>query len=93
MGIFDDIHKHLVDEGGVNIVNDMGKPVIFFPRIEPGSKLQWFMGDYEIMRGDLCRILCENTNDTAISQLGLSVDEFHDTGDAAVQVKLSDGVS
>ncbi|KAK9442239.1 hypothetical protein VB005_03297 [Metarhizium brunneum] len=45
------------------------------------------------MRGDLCRILYENTNDTAISQFGLSVDEFHDTGDAAVQVKLSDGVS
>ncbi|KID94492.1 hypothetical protein MAJ_09534, partial [Metarhizium majus ARSEF 297] len=73
MGIFDDIHKHLVDEGGVKIVNDMGKPVVFFPRNEPGSELQGFTSDYEIMRGDLCKILYEKTKNTATYRFGLSV--------------------
>ncbi|KAG8417060.1 hypothetical protein J3459_012767 [Metarhizium acridum] len=90
MGIFDDVRKQVVDEGGVKIVNDMGKPVIFFPRNEPGSKLQGFTSEYEIMRGDLCRILYQKTKDSATYRFGLSVDEFHDTGDV-VKVKLSNG--
>ncbi|KHO00478.1 Monooxygenase, FAD-binding protein [Metarhizium album ARSEF 1941] len=90
MGITDDVRKHVVDEGGFRIVDDAGKPIIFFPRKEAGSKLQGFTSEFEIMRGDLSKILHEKTRGTATYRFGLSVDEFDDTGDV-VKVKLSDG--
>lgn len=90
MEIIDDIRKQVVDEGGLKMVNDHGKPVIFFPRNEPGSKTQGFTSEFEIMRGDLCKILYEKTKDKTTYRFGLSVDEFEDTGDV-VKVKLSDG--
>ncbi|OAA35396.1 Monooxygenase, FAD-binding protein [Metarhizium rileyi] len=90
MGIIDDIRKQGVDEGGIQLVNEASKPVIFFPRNEPGSKTQGFTSEFEIMRGDLCKILYEKTKDTTTYRFGLSVEEFVDTGDA-VRVTLSDG--
>ncbi|QPG93528.1 hypothetical protein C2857_000532 [Epichloe festucae Fl1] len=90
MGILDEIREHVVDEAGVDLVNEKGQSVIFFPRHEPGSKEQGFSSEFEIMRGDLCRILYGRTKEDVNYRFGLSVNSFESVGDV-VNVTLSDG--
>ncbi|KAG6009355.1 hypothetical protein E4U21_002663 [Claviceps maximensis] len=90
MGIIQEIRQHLVDEGGLDIVNHKGQSIMFFPRHEPGSRSQGFSSEFEIMRGDLCRILHDRTRDKVDYRFGLSVTAFETKG-AVVNVTLSDG--
>ncbi|KAG6017481.1 hypothetical protein E4U54_007064 [Claviceps lovelessii] len=90
MGIIEEIRQHVVDEGGIDIVDHKDQSIIFFPRHEPGSKRQGFSSEFEIMRGDLCRILYGRTRDKVHYRFGLSVTSFENRGNV-VNVTLSDG--
>ncbi|KAG6041196.1 hypothetical protein E4U41_005686 [Claviceps citrina] len=90
MGILDEVRQHVVDEGGVDVVNERGETIIFFPRSEPGSQRQGFSSEFEIMRGDLCRILYGRTKDKVTYKFGASVKAFENTGDV-VRVTFMDG--
>jgi 2-polyprenyl-6-methoxyphenol hydroxylase-like FAD-dependent oxidoreductase len=56
MGIESAIRSVLVHESGFQIVNRSGKVMAFFPAT-PGGEKQSITSEYEIMRGDLVRIL------------------------------------
>lgn len=90
MGILEDIRQHVVDEAGLDFVNEKDQSIIFFPRHEPGSKNQGFSSEFEIMRGDLCRLLYDKTQEKVKYRFGLSVNSFENVGDI-VKVTLSDG--
>ncbi|KLU81129.1 oxidoreductase, partial [Magnaporthiopsis poae ATCC 64411] len=59
MGIRDEIKAVITKEPGMQIVDTRGKTVAFFPTNQDGSSAQSFSSDYEIMRGDLVRVMCE----------------------------------
>ncbi|KZZ95833.1 FAD dependent oxidoreductase [Moelleriella libera RCEF 2490] len=69
MGILDDIRALSVDEAGMRFVDASGKNIAFFPKLEmkPGEEKgdQGFSSEFEIMRGDLCRLLYEKTTTTS----------------------------
>ncbi|KAG5938997.1 hypothetical protein E4U53_007912 [Claviceps sorghi] len=90
MGILEEIRRHVVDEAGIDIVNHKDQSIIFFPRHEPGSKRQGFSSEFEIMRGDLCRILYGRTREKVHYRFGLSVTEFENRN-GVVDVTFSDG--
>ncbi|KAM4061108.1 FAD binding domain-containing protein [Hirsutella rhossiliensis] len=92
MGLLETIRSHAVDEEGLQFVDDRGWRRALFPRTEAGSGNQGFSSEFEIMRGDLCRVLAgaapaANKPDY---RFGLSVDGF-DNERGGVRVKLSDG--
>ncbi|KAG5983965.1 hypothetical protein E4U55_006575 [Claviceps digitariae] len=90
MGILQEIRQHVVEEAGIDVVDRKGQTIIFFPRGEPGGKKQGFSSEFEIMRGDLCRILYDRTRENVDYRFGLTVTEFENTG-AVVKVTFSDG--
>ncbi|KAG5919036.1 hypothetical protein E4U42_006620 [Claviceps africana] len=90
MGILEEIRQHVVDEAGIDIVNHKDRSIIFFPRHDPGSKRQGFSSEFEIMRGDLCRILHGRTREKVRYRFGQSVTGF-DNRDDVVDVTFSDG--
>ncbi|KPM40751.1 hypothetical protein AK830_g5828 [Neonectria ditissima] len=65
MGLEQLFRKQGVDEAGMECVNDFGKRKAFFPVNRSGKGLQSFSTEYEIMRGDLCRMFFEQ-DDNAV---------------------------
>lgn len=92
MGLVDEVQAHLVDERGVAFVNAKGKPQATIMANTSGKGRQTLTSEYEIMRGDLVRILYDATKKDADYRFGLSVDGF-DQDDDKVTVRFSDGTS
>ncbi|KAL4779070.1 hypothetical protein BJX76DRAFT_365544 [Aspergillus varians] len=59
MGLEETFRKHAVAEQGLRLVDRKGRSWGYFRANRSGSGLQSFTTDWEIMRGDLCRILYE----------------------------------
>ena len=59
MGLLDEVRAARVEEQGLMFVDHQGRPQGFFGRVETGGNggKQSFTSEYEIMRGELCRIL------------------------------------
>lgn len=77
-------------EQGLQIVNSKGTQRAFFPANTSGKGLQNFTTEYEIMRGDLCRLFYEETKDKVEYVFGATVEKFEDDGEG-VGVKFSNG--
>ncbi|OTB13197.1 hypothetical protein K445DRAFT_378030 [Daldinia sp. EC12] len=90
MGLEKDFRERLVPEQGLQVVNRAGKRRALFPVNQSGKGLQSFTTDYEIMRGDLCRLLYDHSKDRARYVFGTSVESFKQDDDG-VEVKLTDG--
>ena len=90
MGLEDLFRSQSIKEAGMQFVDDHGKQKAFYPVNTSGEGLQSFTTEYEIMRGDLCRMLY-NLGKTRVKYIfGVHVDSFEQCADS-VSVKFSDG--
>ncbi|WP_329021752.1 MULTISPECIES: FAD-dependent monooxygenase [unclassified Streptomyces] len=92
MGLLQEVRSRLVDEAGVAFVDSRGKPKATIMANTSGKGRQALTSEYEIMRGDLVRILHEATKDDAEYVFGKSVDGFDQYSDR-VAARFSDGTS
>lgn len=90
MGLMDLFRSYAVSERGLQFVDDSGRQKAFFPVNKSGTGLQSFTTDYEIMRGDLCRMLYEVTKDRVKYLFGTHIANLQQHDDA-VAVTFSDG--
>ncbi|KAJ4005455.1 hypothetical protein NW752_002288 [Fusarium irregulare] len=90
MGLETPFRGMSVKEEGLQFVNSNGKVVAYFPANRTGDGLQSFTTDYEIMRGDLIKLLYDNIKDRVHFLFGTTIDGFKQLGDV-VEVQLSNG--
>ncbi|RYP85934.1 hypothetical protein DL769_000871 [Monosporascus sp. CRB-8-3] len=78
-------------EQGIQIVDSSGRRRAYFPaNNKSGQGQQSFTSDFEIMRGDLCRLLYDATKDRTKYVFGTSVENFEEK-DGSVEVRFADG--
>jgi 2-polyprenyl-6-methoxyphenol hydroxylase-like FAD-dependent oxidoreductase len=92
MGLLDAIKAKLVDEAGVAFVNAQGRPRATIMVNTSGRGSQSLTSEYEIMRGDLVRILFEATENRADYRFATSVDRFEQDDDRVI-AHFADGTS
>ncbi|QMU77160.1 oxidoreductase [Streptacidiphilus sp. PB12-B1b] len=92
MGLLDAVRSKRVDEPGVALVNARGKVRATIMANTSGQGRQSLTSEYEIMRGDLVRILHDATKQDADYVFGVSVERFEQDGRKVV-AHLSDGSS
>jgi 2-polyprenyl-6-methoxyphenol hydroxylase-like FAD-dependent oxidoreductase len=90
MGLLNAVRSQLVDETGVAFVDSRGKPKATIMANTSGKGRQTLTSEYEIMRGDLVRILHDVTKDDTEYVFGNSVDGF-DQDEHHVTARFSDG--
>ena len=92
MGLLDAIRDRSVDEAGVSFVDALGRDQGTILANTSGHGAQSMTSEYEIMRGDLVRILYEATNkyNNVEYMFGKTVDRF-EQDDNEVRVHFSDG--
>ncbi|PRD54966.1 FAD-dependent oxidoreductase [Phyllobacterium myrsinacearum] len=92
MGLLDVIHSKRVDEAGVALVNAEGKARATLLANTSGQGAQSLTSEYEIMRGDLVRILYDATKNNVEYVFGKSVEHAEQDQDC-VTAHFSDGSS
>ncbi|KAF2237102.1 FAD/NAD(P)-binding domain-containing protein [Viridothelium virens] len=90
MGLLDVIRSKLVDEAGVVMVDTQGNSKATFMANKSGKGAQTGTSEYEIMRGDLVRILYDVTKDNVNYVFGKTVEHF-EQDERCVTVHFSDG--
>ncbi|KAL2150406.1 hypothetical protein VTH82DRAFT_6969 [Thermothelomyces myriococcoides] len=95
LGIEREVRAAVVDEPGVRILDwRKGAQQAFFGRNDTGKGRQTFSAEWEIMRGDLCRLLYDATCHLPGVQyrFGITIDSWeHVRGGRAVRARLTDG--
>lgn len=92
MGLLDDVRGKLVDEKGVAFVDARGEAKATIMANTSGRGRQTLTSEYEIMRGDLIRILGDATEHDAEHVFGRSVAGF-EQDENGVLAHFSDGSS
>ncbi|WP_409240073.1 FAD-dependent monooxygenase [Streptomyces sp. PA5.6] len=92
MGLLGAVRDRLVDEAGVAFVDTRGRPKATIMANTSGRGRQTLTSEYEIMRGDLIRVLHDATKDDTEYVFGKSVDGF-DQDEGRVTAHFSDGTS
>ncbi|MFF1488835.1 FAD-dependent monooxygenase [Streptomyces sp. NPDC058319] len=92
MGLLDAVRGKLVDEAGVAFVDAHGRPRATIMANTSGKGRQTLTSEYEIMRGDLVRILHDATKDDTEYVFGVGVDGFEQDAGKVVG-HFSDGSS
>lgn len=90
MGLEQAFRAKTAPEQGLQVVDSLGKQRAYFPANKSGAGLQNFTTEYEIMRGDLCRLLHDATKDRVKYVFGASIESFQN-GDDSVEVRFADG--
>ena len=90
MGLLDEVRAHLVAERGVRFTDRRGRTLGTVMANTSGTGRQTLTSEYEIMRGDLVRILFDATKDDVEYRFGLSVEGFEQHPDH-VTARFSDG--
>ncbi|MEV5711895.1 FAD-dependent monooxygenase [Actinoallomurus sp. NPDC052274] len=90
MGLLGAVRGRLVDEAGVAFVDARGRAKATIMANTSGRGRQTLTSEYEIMRGDLVRILHEASKDDAEYVFGVSVDGF-EQDEQKVIAHFSDG--
>lgn len=96
MGLEQAFREKSAPEEGVQIVDSKGRQRAWFPASEPGGKgTQGFTSEFEIMRGDLCRLLHDAAtsparNNPAKYKFGTAIEKF-EQGDGSVDVRFENG--
>ncbi|PIG80451.1 monooxygenase [Aspergillus arachidicola] len=90
MGLEQQFRARSVREQGMEIVDHAGKRKAYFAANRSGLGMQSFTTDYEIMRGDLCRLLYDATKDCATFVFGTTIESFTQR-ESHVDVQFSDG--
>lgn len=92
MGLLDAIKTKLVDEPGVAFVDTKSKVKAMIMANTTGQGPQSLTSEFEIMRGDLVRILFDATKDNVEYRFNMSVDRF-DQDEEHVIAHLTNGAS
>ncbi|MDA5141421.1 FAD-dependent monooxygenase [Streptomyces sp. AD681] len=92
MGLLDAVRSRLVDEAGVAFVDGRGRKRATIMANTSGRGRQTLTSEYEIMRGDLVRILHEATREDVRHVFGTSVERF-EQDERRVVAHFSDGSS
>lgn len=92
MGLLDTIRSKLVDEAGVALVDSEGNIRATVMANKSGKGAQSLTSEFEIMRGDLVRILYDAAKDHVKYIFDTSVDRF-DQDEQKVTAYFSDGSS
>jgi 2-polyprenyl-6-methoxyphenol hydroxylase-like FAD-dependent oxidoreductase len=92
MGLLDAVRDRLVDEAGVAFVDARGRARATIMANTSGRGRQTLTSEYEIMRGDLVRLLHDATRDDTEYVFGRSVDGF-EQDEHKVTARFSDGSS
>ncbi|MGL3214092.1 FAD-dependent oxidoreductase [Bradyrhizobium pachyrhizi] len=92
MGLIGAVRNNLVDEAGVSFVDSQGRAKATMMANRSGRGAQSLTSDYEIMRGDMVRILHDATKDGVEYVFGETVVEFAQD-DEKVLVFFSDGTA
>jgi 2-polyprenyl-6-methoxyphenol hydroxylase-like FAD-dependent oxidoreductase len=92
MGLEADFRAHAAPEIGLQIVDRKGRRRAFFPANTSGKGAQTFTSEYEILRGELCRLIFAATHKDKVCYLfGRTVEALNDNGPAGVSVTFDDG--
>ncbi|KAJ5679096.1 fad binding domain protein [Penicillium macrosclerotiorum] len=83
------VRAHVIPEQGMQIVNSAGRRQAYFPANKSRHGPQSFTSDFEILRGDLCRIMYEATKSRVKYIFGSSIQNFEDKG-TAIEVRFAD---
>ncbi|KAI0406884.1 hypothetical protein F4802DRAFT_80532 [Xylaria palmicola] len=91
MGLKEAFEAQVAPEQGVQLVDKRGRRRAFFPSTAPGEKVQNFTSEFEMMRGQMCRIL----HDAAVRHgarfvFGTTIKSLEDNG-SSVTVAFADG--
>lgn len=89
MGVEEAFRALSISEQGLQMVDSKGRIWGTMGVNKSGKGLQSFTTDFEIMRGDLCKLLHDLTEDKVEYRFGLSISEINQTDEHA-QVKFSD---
>lgn len=92
MGLLDTIRTKLVDESGVSVVDSQGNVQVTIMANKSGKGAQSLTSEFEIMRGDLVRILYEVTKNDVQYIFGRTVESF-EQDEKQVTAHFSDGTS
>ncbi|MFI6170429.1 FAD-dependent oxidoreductase [Nocardia sp. NPDC051052] len=92
MGLLEVVRSNLVDEAGVSFVDARGKARGTIMANTSGQGRQTLTSEYEIMRGDLVRLLHDAASSDVNYVFGTSVDSFQQDADR-VLTHFSDGTS
>ncbi|PXX67009.1 2-polyprenyl-6-methoxyphenol hydroxylase-like FAD-dependent oxidoreductase [Nocardia tenerifensis] len=92
MGLLDAVRAKLVDEAGVSFVNAKGAARGTIMANTSGRGRQTLTSEYEIMRGDLVRVLHDATKGDVDYVYGTSVERFQQDGERVV-AHFADGSS
>jgi 2-polyprenyl-6-methoxyphenol hydroxylase-like FAD-dependent oxidoreductase len=90
MGLENDLRNHAVPEQGMQIVDSSGRRRAYFQVNKSGNGPQSFTSDFEIMRGDLCRIMYDVTKDHAKYVFGVSIESVEEKG-IFLEIRFVDG--
>jgi 2-polyprenyl-6-methoxyphenol hydroxylase-like FAD-dependent oxidoreductase len=90
MGLDSAFRAKAIEEQGLGFVNSAGAPKAYFPANRSGEGVQGFTTEYEIMRGDLCRLMHDPIAERARYMFGKTVQSYEQK-DKIVQVLYSDG--
>ncbi|KAI3332540.1 hypothetical protein F4824DRAFT_514361 [Ustulina deusta] len=91
MGLQEVFGAQVAPEKGMRLVDKRGRQRAFFPATTSRDGVQNFTTEFEIMRGDFCRIL----HDAAVKRgakfvFGTSIERLDDNG-TSVEVRFADG--
>ncbi|KAF4771207.1 hypothetical protein N7455_011960 [Penicillium solitum] len=78
MGLEQAFKAHSIPEQGMQMVNKAGKRQAYFPANDSANVNLGFSTNFEIMRGDLCRIMYDVTKSRANYIFGTSIESFEE---------------
>ncbi|KAI0126192.1 hypothetical protein BJ170DRAFT_463368 [Xylariales sp. AK1849] len=90
MGLEQVFRARSIQEQGIQVVDSSNRRRAYFPANKSGKGVQSLTTEFEIMRGDLCRLLHDATKDRARYIFGTSVESFEEKH-KSVEVRLADG--
>lgn len=92
MGIEAAVRGKLVDEKGLQLIGDGGEVKVFLRANKSGRGRQSVTAEFEIMRGDLVRIIYDAVREGCTYRFGTTVEDLDQRGDG-VRVRFSDGTA
>jgi 2-polyprenyl-6-methoxyphenol hydroxylase-like FAD-dependent oxidoreductase len=90
MGLERAFREKSIPEQGMQMVDKTGRRRAFFPANDTSNVTLGFSSDWEIMRGDLCRIIYSATKDRVKYIFASSIESFKQSQNT-VGVKFTDG--
>ena len=92
MGLEPGFRAKAIEEQGFEVVDNSGRQKAYFLANKSGKGLQSFSTDFEIMRGDLCRLIYDTAKGRVRYVFGTYIESFEED-ESSVQVRFSDGKS